>query len=101
MQAFRNAALAWVLILATSPLAEGQEWTRFRGPNGTGVSDAKTIPISWTDQDYNWKTKLPAGGHSSPVLWGDLVFLSGADESTGERSVFALNAKDGKVAWTR
>jgi outer membrane protein assembly factor BamB len=101
MQVLRNTGLVWVLFLAMSPLAWAQEWTRFRGPNGTGVSEAKTVPVSWTDQDYNWKVKLPSGGHSSPVLWGDLIFLSGADEATAERSIFAINAKDGKPVWTR
>lgn len=101
MRAFRNASLVWMMILAVSPYAQAQEWTRFRGPNGTGVSDAKTVPVAWTEKDFNWKVKLPAGGHSSPVLWGDLIFLSGADEKTAERSVFALNAKDGKLLWSR
>jgi outer membrane protein assembly factor BamB len=100
MRAFLTASVAWMMILALSPIAQGQEWTRFRGPNGTGVSDAKTVPTAWTEQDYNWKVKLPAAGHSSPVLWGDLIFLSGADDKTAERSVFALSAKDGKLVWT-
>jgi outer membrane protein assembly factor BamB len=100
MQAFRTVGLAWMMVLAMSPVAWGQEWTRFRGPNGAGISDATTVPAAWTEQDYNWKVKLPASGHSSPVLWGDLIFLSGADEKTAERSVFALNSKDGKVVWS-
>ena len=52
-----------------------QEWTRFRGPNGSGESEATTIPAQWTDKDINWKTSLPGIGHSSPVLWGDKIFL--------------------------
>jgi outer membrane protein assembly factor BamB len=100
MRAFLTASIAWIIIVALSPIAHGQEWTRSRGPNGAGISDAKTVPTSWTEQDYNWKVKLPAPGHSSPVLWGDLIFLTGADERTAERSVFALSAKDGKLLWS-
>lgn len=81
--------------------AIGQEWTRFRGPNGSGLSEAKNVPVTWTEKDVNWRVKLPAGGHSSPVLWGDLIFLSGADDSSAERMVFAMNAKDGKLVWSR
>src|SRR5258708_474308 len=75
-----------------------QEWTRFRGPNGTGISSADTIPAVWTEKDINWKVELPAAGHSSPVLWGDKIFLTGADnEKTALRTVFCLSAIDGKV----
>ena len=45
-------------------VAHGQEWPRFRGPNGQGISYDKTIPVKWTEKDYNWKVKLPGGGHS-------------------------------------
>ncbi|MES2793440.1 MAG: PQQ-binding-like beta-propeller repeat protein, partial [Planctomycetota bacterium] len=78
----------------------GQEWTRFRGPNGSGISDTKGIPTAWTEKDYHWKVELPAGGHSSPVLWGDKIFLSGADDANAERKVFALNTA-GKLLWSQ
>ena len=65
----------FVLAVATAA-ADGQEWTRFRGPNGTGQSDARGIPSTWTEQDYNWHVELPGIGHSSPVLWGDRIFLT-------------------------
>lgn len=82
--------------------ARSQEWTRFRGPNGTGLSDAKTVPFKWEERDYNWKVELPAAGHSSPVLWGNKIFLTGADnEKTATRTVFCLNAVDGKVLWSQ
>ena len=45
-------------------LVGAQEWTRFRGPNGTGLSkaDPNAIPVTWTESDYNWKVKLPGTG---------------------------------------
>ena len=52
------------------------EWTRFRGPNGTGISKAKTIPTKWTAKDYNWIVKLSGTGSSSPVLWKKQLFLT-------------------------
>ena len=60
--------------------AMAQEWTRFRGPNGTGLANAKSIPVEFGEKDFNWKVKLPAAGHSSAVLWGEKIFLTGADE---------------------
>src|SRR6266545_3402801 len=77
--------LAWSI----AGFAEGQEWTRFRGANGTGVSDA-TIPATWTEADYNWRVELPGIGHSSPVLWGDKIFLTSALEETAERIAMCL-----------
>ena len=81
--------------------AAAQEWTRFRGPNGTGESEAKTIPASWTDKDLNWRIELPGVGHSSPVLWGEKIFLLSADPQTATRYVLCINAADGKQIWRR
>ena len=59
--------LAVVSLFLLTSVAQGQEWTRFRGPNGQGISQAETIPVKWTEKDYNWKVRLPGVGHSSPV----------------------------------
>src|ERR1700704_4839254 len=88
------------LSLTTFPL-EAQEWTRFRGPNGTGISHAKTIPTKITDADVHWKVELPGTGHSSPVLWGDRTFLTSTGDKSGGISVLCLGAKDGKLLWRR
>jgi len=82
-------------------LVAAQEWTRFRGPNGTGVSEATTIPVKWSDADYNWKVELPGLGHSSPAVWGDKVFLLSADPDTATRYVLCYNANDGRKLWQK
>ena len=66
--------LCLLLGISLTCSAQGQEWTRFRGPNGQGISDARTIPVKWTEKDYNWKVKLPAGGHGSPVWVNGLLY---------------------------
>jgi len=86
-------------LVATS--AQAQEWTRFRGPNGTGVSTAKTIPIQFAEKDYNWKVALPGDGHSSPVIWGDKIFLTGSHEQQGGMVVHAISVHDGRVLWQK
>ncbi|HUQ71411.1 MAG TPA: PQQ-binding-like beta-propeller repeat protein [Planctomycetaceae bacterium] len=102
MPGLRNWSAVLVSGLMFVGVASAQEWTRFRGPNGTGLSETAGIPITWTEADYRFKAKLPAGGHSSPVLWGDLVFLTGADD-TGDarRLVYAVDANTGRVVWTK
>jgi outer membrane protein assembly factor BamB len=96
------AVLSCIAAAALLPLnaASGQEWTRFRGPNGSGQSEA-TIPAQWTEKDYNWKVELPGVGHSSPVLWGDRIFLTSADPEIGKRFVLALATSDGHTIWKK
>jgi len=88
------------------------EWTRFRGPNGTGVAGPADLPVQWTNADCNWKVPLPGQGHSSPVVWGDRVFLTSGESITrpagkegdppvkvGRQIVCCVAASDGKVLW--
>jgi len=89
--------LAYV-IFSTSAVYS-QQWTRFRGPNGQGISYAKTIPVKWTQADYNWKVQLPGIGYSSPVLWKDKVFITSADQKAARGILLALHASDGKMLW--
>jgi outer membrane protein assembly factor BamB len=93
-------AILMVVILAVGALdSRAQEWTRFRGPNGTGISHARTIPTKITDANVNWKVELPGVGHSSPVLWGERIFLTTTGDQAGGISVLALSAKDGQLLW--
>ncbi len=81
--------------------AEQGEWTRFRGPNGNGVSSATTIPTTFTEKDYNWKIKLPGVGYGSPVIWGDKVFVVCANQTTAERQLVCLSSADGSTNWSK
>ena len=99
----RGVAMIVTLVLltcATALAAEG-DWPRFRGPNGAGISPATTVPVKWTESDYNWKVTLPGPGHSSPILWGDKLFLTCADPATAKRTILCLKAADGSVLWRR
>ncbi len=87
-----------LLALATATTAAAQDWPRFRGPGGAGLSDADP-PESFTAEDYNWRVELPGKGHSSPVVWGDKVFVTCATDSL--RKVLCLAAGDGRVLWSR
>ncbi len=79
----------------------GQEWTRFRGPNGGGVSEATTVPAKFTEADFNWKVAIAGEGHSSPVVWGERIFLTANDpgRAGAKRQVICLSAKDGEQLW--
>ena len=91
--------LALVLVSA-NPSGGDEPWNRFRGPNGSGISTATTIPVTWTDADYLWQVELPTGA-SSPVVWEDKIFVTGADVDKLERSLLCYSATDGKQLWAR
>ena len=92
--------LTLILVLPCTH-CQAQEWTRFRGPNGSGISTATGIPIAWKDSDYNWQIDLPVQGSSSPVLWGKQLFLTGDDAENEQRSILCIDAQSGRLQWRR
>jgi outer membrane protein assembly factor BamB len=92
-------ACCFACCISLAALAEAQEWTRFRGPNGAGGIEDDSIPAQWTEADFNWKIELPGRGHSSPVLWGDKLFILSADPDTAMRYVLGIDARSGKILW--
>ncbi len=79
-----------------------RNWPRFRGPGGLGVSSYTNVPASWdgeTGQGILWKTPIPLPGKNSPVVWGDRIFLTGANEA--ERAVYCFDANTGEMLWGR
>lgn len=90
-----------IVTMLSGASLDAQEWTRFRGPNGSGISEAKTIPASWTENDYNWTAELPGRGHSSPVVWGDKLFVTCCDEEASLRHLICLNTKNGSTLWIK
>jgi len=92
-------ALLTGIAICVASSAHAQEWPRFRGANGSGVS-ASVFPTRWTDKGYRWQVTLPGAGHSSPVLWGERLFVTSADKE-GKLHVNCLDAKSGRTLWTR
>jgi len=95
----QGLVIVYGILLAST--AQGQQWSRFRGPNGQGISHAATIPIKWTEKDYIWKVTLQGGGHSSPVVWAEKVFVTCGDQQTARGTILALRASDGKQLWQK
>ena len=87
-----TAATAGVLGQAVNPLAQ---WGQWRGPLATGAAPKADPPVEWSEtKNIRWKTKLPGLGHSSPVVWGGLVFVTTA-EMTGAKKPFTGVTPDG------
>ena len=114
---------AVALLLSVAPAA--QNWPSFRGANAGGVADGHPAPVKWnaaTGEGVLWKTPIPGVAVSSPIVWGDRVFVSTAvsgDPKAGIRTgqygdvepvndatphswrLFAIDRRSGKVVWDR
>ena len=104
-------ALAGALSLLASLETTAEDWTRFRGPNGTGSTAQAKPPATWSEsQNIRWKAALPGPGASSPIVVGDRIFLtcysgygdgsSGASLEKLQRHLVCVNRVDGKIAWS-
>lgn len=73
----------------------------FRGPYGNGISMHKNIPVVWdaeVGEKVLWKVKIPLHGYNSPIIWGDKLFVSGANSE--QREVYCLDRNSGEFLWT-
>lgn len=90
-----------MMAAALSTEGNAQEWARFRGPNGTGISAAKGIPVTWTESDFRWRVPVPGQGHAQPVIWGSRLFITTATDGGKERALLCLQKEDGKELWSK
>jgi outer membrane protein assembly factor BamB len=89
-----------VLLLTLSfAVARGAEnWPQFRGPDGTGHSDARGLPLNWSEtQNVVWKTPIHDRGWSSPVIYGKQIWLTSASKDGRELFVLCLDRDTGKI----
>ena len=90
------SSLSLGLSLLLAAAAHAQNWPTFRGPNGSGIATAP-LPTTWDGEKSSnilWKTPLPGLGHSSPVVWGDRVFVTLAISSAANPN---HNPKDADI----
>ena len=100
MRTYRLVLVLVVLSVLTQGISFAQNWPRFRGPNGAGISDVKSIPAQWNSDNYHWRYALSGEGNSSPVVWGSQVYITAADADSGERVLSCINARTGKKVWS-
>ena len=79
------------------------DWSQFRGPLGTGfIPNGGKLPAEWNEsKNIDWKIALPGRAWSSPVVSGDTLWLTNADEKGHELSVISIDAKSGKLGFTK
>lgn len=97
----RHLLAGIVATLAAAQAVGAQEWTRFRGPNGTGISGSKNVPVTWTEKDFLWRVPVAGTSDGQPVVWGERIFLTSAEKNGAEHVVVCLSKADGKELWSK
>lgn len=93
-----GSTLCLVVTLCHLPQAQAENWPQWRGPQGTGVSQEKELPLVWSEKrGLAWKCPLPEWGTSTPAIWGDAIFVT-SHTSDNELLLLRIDAK-GKVVW--
>jgi outer membrane protein assembly factor BamB len=91
-----------VLISPALCLAETANWSRFRGPNGTGISESKNIPLKFSNtENILWKLPLADVGNSAPVIWGNHLFLHSSLPDGSKRFLQCIDSESGKLLWKK
>jgi outer membrane protein assembly factor BamB len=117
------AMVFWVVLFAIQVFA--QNWPSFRGPNASGIDEGKSLPAAWNLEKSDgilWKVPIPGLAHSSPVVWGDRIFVTTAIASDQNRimeigqvnpmgdakdmsrqsfRIYCLDRSSGRILWER
>jgi outer membrane protein assembly factor BamB len=121
----RRLTYLLIILLVGSATARAQNWPQFRGPGASGVVEGQPAAINWNVEksvNVRWKIALPGLAHSSPVVWGDKIFVTTAVTSAAKNEtryglygdvapvkddpkhtwkVYALDKRTGKILWER
>lgn len=98
---FAVLAMTSSIALAADAESSRGNWPRWRGPNQDGHSSETGFPTQWNDDSIQWKTPLKGEGQSSPVVWGERIFLTLARDKGKQRLVLCLNRNDGRILWEK
>ena len=91
-----------VLFFFVAGLIRAENWPGWRGPSGDGVSTGKGIPTKWSStENIAWRIAVPGEGHSSPIVWGDKVFLTSSLTEKNKRILLCIDRLSGQTVWQR
>jgi outer membrane protein assembly factor BamB len=120
-----TSCLALFLFAIAASVASAQNWPQFRGPGASGVIESGETPVTWNAEkahNLRWKTEIPGLGHSSPVAWGNKIFVTTAvssnpkpetrfglygdvapvkDDPKHTWKIYALDSQTGRILWER
>jgi hypothetical protein len=94
--------LAFAIVTCCSVAAHADNWPMWRGPTGQGFSTETNVPLKWSGKEKDksnvkWKVPLANPGNSTPVVWGEHIFVTQANKGGSERSLICFARADGAV----
>ncbi|MCI0701062.1 MAG: PQQ-like beta-propeller repeat protein [Planctomycetia bacterium] len=96
--------LASLLLMTGVTALTAADWPAWRGPTGQGYCEEENVPLKWggkTQENVKWKVPLANQGNSTPIVWGDNIFLTQANKGGSERSLLCFARADGKLRWQK
>jgi len=90
-----------LLIGCSASLSEDNQWAIFRGSNRLGIDANRSVPVKWDSPDFQWKITLPGIGNASPVVWGNTIFVTSADDVRDLGYVMAVDGQCGEILWQK
>ena len=102
---FRGVCLTFLVLVSTAAL-RAENWPQWRGPSLNGLSAERNLPVRWsTTENVAWKLPLPAWSGSTPIVWGDRIFLNVADDlkvrDGNNLHLWCVDRTKGTVLWKR
>lgn len=99
-QRIQSISLAGLVLLLGTLTVRADNWPAWRGPHANGVCDERNLPLTWSaTHNVRWKVALPEPGNSTPIIWGNHVFLTQALDGGKRRALIAFDRRDGKKLW--
>src|SRR3954469_675543 len=96
----RSLLAACLGLLLVAPLARADNWPQWRGPSGDGISKETGVPSKWSkEENILWSVPLPGMGGSTPIIWGDKLFLT-TENKEKLMALMCFSTKDGKELWS-
>ena len=93
---------ALLFVVLARPASADDHWFQFRGPTAQGISGATGLPLTWSEKEnVSWKTAIHGKAWSSPVVWGDQVWLTTATEKGDQLSVLCVDRNTGSIVHDR
>lgn len=98
----RRLQISIVLWLLVATIVNGENWPSWRGPRENGISNERELPLTWSaTKNIRWKVALPEPGNSTPIVWGDRVFITQSLDKGMRRALLCFARADGKKLWQR
>ena len=89
--------LAAMLLISWPVNSQSQNWTHFRGSSSSGLAESENIPIKWDDSSVKWKKEIHDRGHSSPVVFGNQIWVTTAKADGKELYAVCVDFKTGEI----